>query len=357
MSTLSQLISENYVMIYELVGLLIMLGIGVHLSDRVKKLTLIVVILLGLEIFLFYLEKWTQSFERLSLLRPMLTACLYSIYPIILLVTMMITVEQRTSKRILLILLIPELISVPLYFTSQWTHLICWYHENNSYSGGPLSRWPYIIFGFYCLVFLIFNVYYFRRYSGKQRLVTAYIILGALVGVLYYKVFEEDRDFSALFSSALLLYFIYLYIHRSKTDPLTQLLNRQSYYQDLQQDRQITAVVSIDMNDLKYWNDNFGHEAGDTALKTIAEILQKNCEKTGRVYRVGGDEFMILFMGAGELSVINSIDRMVVSLSETPYACAFGYAMKPQDVQVEDAIRESDGKMYAQKEQMKKASR
>ena len=355
---LTNYVSENDGMIYELVGLLALLGIGVHLTERTKKLTLAVVVLLVLESAAFHLERWTQTLNRVVLLRPMLTAFVYSIYPIILLVVMQIIASQELTRRRLLLLLIPEFVSVPLYFTSQWTHLVCWFSKPNNYSGGPLATWPYGIFVFYTLVFLLYNLRYFRNYALKERGVLAVIVLGPMLGVLYCKIFGSEQDYSDLFSSALLLYYIYLYVHQAKTDPLTALLNRQSCYQDQKlRGRAITAVASVDMNELKYLNDSFGHEAGDAALQTVARILEKHCGPTGRVYRVGGDEFTIFYTGAGEAEVAEAVEGMRRAMEATPYSCAFGYAVKGPADSVADAVRASDHRLYEDKAAMKRAIR
>ena len=347
---------ENYEMILELIGLLVVLGISVHVSERIKRLTLAVVILMFVESGCFHVERWTQSFEQLSMLRPMLTAAIYSLHPVILVLIMQITVSERLPARTLLRLLIPELISVPLYFTSQWTHLIFWYRQDNHYvtGPGPLSYWPYAIFFLYSLLFLIHNLRFFKRYSGKSRLSTVFIVCAPLLGVLYYKLYSIDKDYSALFTAALLLYYIFVYIHMAKIDPLTSLLNRQSYYQDMQLgEKSITGVVSVDMNELKYLNDNFGHEAGDKALKTISAILHERCGRGGIAYRIGGDEFMILYTGTGEKDITAAIDDMRAGLSETPYTCAFGLAMVKPGSTIHEALVEADAQMYADKAKLK----
>ena len=82
------------------------------------------------------------------------------------------------------------------------------------------------------------------------------------------------------------------------------------------------------MNELKYYNDTFGHAKGDEALRTISNVLKKYCGKGGHVYRVGGDEFMILYYGAIESDVIKNIEKMRLEMSKTEYVCAFGYAMR-----------------------------
>jgi diguanylate cyclase (GGDEF)-like protein len=347
-------IVENFVMIMELIGLLVLLGISAHGSERMKRLTLAVVALLLLESVCFHLERWTQTFERVSLLRPMLTAAIYSLYPVILVLVMQITVRKKLRGRTLLLLLIPEIVCVPIYFTSQWTHLVCWFHEDNHYAGGPLAWLPYMVFGFYSLVFLIHNLRYFRSYSGKSRFTAVYIVLAPLLGVVYYLIFGVDRDYCALFTAALLLYYIFVYIHLAVIDPLTSLLNRQSYYQDLELGaKSISGVVSVDMNELKYLNDSFGHEAGDAALKTISSILLEHCGRGGVPYRVGGDEFMLLYTGVQQREIEAFVQTLRGKLSETPYTCAFGLAMVKPGGTVHEALVEADANMYADKAALK----
>lgn len=86
-----------------------------------------------------------------------------------------------------------------------------------------------------------------------------------------------ERIPSELFASLLIIYYLSLYVLTAKEDTLTQLLNRQCYYADMEKMAdKITAVVSVDMNDLKKINDSQGHDAGDKALKKVAECLGKS---------------------------------------------------------------------------------
>ena len=141
----------------------------------------------------------------------------------------------------------------------------------------------------------------------------------------------------------------------AKIDPLTHLFNRQSYYQDIEgNERYITGVASIDMNDLKYLNDTFGHSAGDEALKTVATIMKENSGKNSTVYRVGGDEFMIFFYGADEERIRSAIGKMREELGKTDYVLAFGYAMVSKELGITEAIKVSDLQMYTDKAELKK---
>ncbi|MCR5663965.1 MAG: GGDEF domain-containing protein [Oscillospiraceae bacterium] len=349
-------ILENYVMLFELIGVLVIMEISVHIPDRIKRLTVTVVFLLLIESLIFTVERWTQSFETLSPARPLLTYSMYTIYPIILLILMQITVTEQMTKKTFFLLLIPEFISIPLYFTSMLTHMVCWFSEDNRYHPGPLRLWPYAIFGLYTLIFLIHNIRYFRHSNHISRVSVLFIVIGPVLGVVYYKYFETDYDYSALFASAILLYYIYLYIHMAKIDPLTKLLNRQSYYQEMNVNaRSITGVASVDMNELKYLNDNFGHEAGDEALKTVAEVMRQHCGNNGSVFRIGGDEFIILYANSDEAEISAAIDRMRQKMAETPYTCAFGFAMKKKGSSVYDTVLKADEMMYADKEAIKQA--
>ena len=79
-------------------------------------------------------------------------------------------------------------------------------------------------------------------------------------------------------------------------DGLTGLFNRRAFDKDLLNASGTEAhkyyLVLIDIDHFKAFNDNYGHEAGDQALKRIARYLSK--EVTGRVYRYGGEELAII---------------------------------------------------------------
>ena len=85
----------------------------------------------------------------------------------------------------------------------------------------------------------------------------------------------------------------------SITDELTRLFNRRSYDEDLQNLRNNEldpnfVLFSIDINGLKKANDTNGHIAGDELIKAAATCLSSTVGSNGKVYRTGGDEFMII---------------------------------------------------------------
>ena len=86
----------------------------------------------------------------------------------------------------------------------------------------------------------------------------------------------------------------------SRTDPLTGLLNRRVFYEELDRRLAYTArtgrngvLCYVDLDNFKCANDIHGHQHGDSALKAIARLLEENCRVNDLVARLGGDEFAL----------------------------------------------------------------
>lgn len=168
--------------------------------------------------------------------------------------------------------------------------------------------------------------------------------------------FLFGSSFASLFATtimiALFTYYEFTTLLLTKKDPLTGLLNRQAYYADSAKDKDsITALISIDMNGLKSINDNQGHTAGDKAIATLAECLQKAAKRRQSCYRVGGDEFLVLCRKNTLEEVQGYIERVRRLVNETPYSCSIGYSYSANhDKSIDALIRESDEMMYLDKQ-------
>ena len=101
----------------------------------------------------------------------------------------------------------------------------------------------------------------------------------------------------------------------SNTDELTNLQNRRAFDKKIEsmkfQPQIDMAVVTFDLNNLKYTNDNYGHHAGDELIKAAANSIRKHLERFGNIYRTGGDEFVAILNG--NVADINSaLEQMSV---------------------------------------------
>ncbi len=101
---------------------------------------------------------------------------------------------------------------------------------------------------------------------------------------------------------------------------------RKTFYDDVSRhESSINGVIQIDMNGLKYLNDNFGHDAGDIALKEIAKVFEKCIDKKTMIpYRMSGDEFVILMIGGTKEKLDNVVEVIRQKVLETPYSIAIG---------------------------------
>jgi diguanylate cyclase (GGDEF)-like protein len=84
-------------------------------------------------------------------------------------------------------------------------------------------------------------------------------------------------------------------------DPLTGALNRRAYDEGVGLDvigARFGTAMMLDMDNLKAVNDAYGHAAGDDLLRRLVETVRGCVRPTDRVYRWGGDEFLVLFPGA-----------------------------------------------------------
>jgi diguanylate cyclase (GGDEF)-like protein len=95
----------------------------------------------------------------------------------------------------------------------------------------------------------------------------------------------------------------------SFTDYLTGLRNRNGLYDSFnrllkkasrRKEALDLAVLYIDLDNFKYYNDTFGHDVGDLVLKEVAEILSITAKDSGFAIRYGGDEFLIILENAGK---------------------------------------------------------
>ena len=133
-----------------------------------------------------------------------------------------------------------------------------------------------------------------RKYRCVEKQNGAYIVA----------VMVEDSYYLQGSLFAILIVGIYLkekyekekFRYTSNTDELTRCYNRRAYEEDINK-LDLTkewVYVSMDINGLKNANDSFGHAAGDEIIRAAADCMKNSFSEHGKVYRVGGDEFVVI---------------------------------------------------------------
>ncbi len=154
------------------------------------------------------------------------------------------------------------------------------------------------------------------------------------------------------------------------TDFLTSLYNRNHFYQSIKhvqsqskRTNKLYGVIMMDIDHFKNFNDNYGHEFGDTVLKEIANIIKNSSRDSDIPYRWGGEEFIVLVLNTsiGELArfaqrirknvekaKIDSEDK-VLSVNVT-ISCGVAIANASNIDNVDNTINLADQRLYTAKE-------
>lgn len=132
---------------------------------------------------------------------------------------------------------------------------------------------------------------------------------------------------------------------------------------EARRNRQMSAVMFLDLDGFKAINDAHGHEFGDLVLKEIACRIKGEIRETDTVARIGGDEFIIILSSVPELEIVERIAASLIDGVAAPFdierieecvSASVGIALYPDHgTTAEQLIRSADKAMYAVKRQGK----
>lgn len=132
----------------------------------------------------------------------------------------------------------------------------------------------------------------------------------------------------------------------AETDALTQLLDRSTLAARMSEHAPDAAVLLIDLDGFKLYNDRRGHEEGDRLLVAFADALRASIRRHDLAFRLGGDEFLVLLPGADQSvaeEVLTGL-RQRWSQAGTPVSFSAGIAATEPDL-----VRRADERMYRDK--------
>jgi diguanylate cyclase (GGDEF)-like protein/excisionase family DNA binding protein len=148
---------------------------------------------------------------------------------------------------------------------------------------------------------------------------------------------------------------------RAQMDALTGLRNHGTFRDELKAAVLAGgrfALLMLDLDDFKTFNDRHGHEAGNVLLRSIAEAIRRACRESDQLYRYGGDEFAIILPRTGLDDAIDVAQRIRGAIRDQPggtrrragMRCSVGVATFPADASDQAGLLlAADRAMYAAK--------
>lgn len=115
------------------------------------------------------------------------------------------------------------------------------------------------------------------------------------------------------------------------------------------------TIMIIDLNNIAYINDNYGHEEGDNVIKQAANILITTQVENSEIMRTNGNEFLVYMVNYDEKQVITYIRKLTKEFKELShgFGAAIGYSMIIDGLKtIDDAINEATLDMKSNKEEI-----
>ncbi|MBR6185891.1 MAG: GGDEF domain-containing protein [Clostridia bacterium] len=245
---------------------------------------------------------------------------------------------------------IPFILNGLLFGSAIFAPLSFSFDADYCFQRGPLGNAVfYVCFGYLVMILYTIHIRFKDRRAGDTFII--YLCALGCIGAMTVDVlFEEITLISAILISSMVFY-LFLRTQDMDHDSLTRLWNRWTFYEDCRKNgNAVTAVASIDMNGLKKINDEQGHDAGDRALKTIGRGLRAVMDRKRIAYRMGGDEFMLLFFHCSEEEISKTVKAFLDEMRKAEMSIAMGLAKKQECADsLDEMIRVSDRRMYEQK--------
>ncbi len=210
------------------------------------------------------------------------------------------------------------------------------------------------------------NSYYNYRNSGLADISRSIVERSSFMGLFLIILVIVSVPLIAL----VFLYFYFKHKRKVKkvkkedrhkyTDLLTSLKNR-NYLNKKAPDWENSkvypqAVVIIDLNNVKYVNDNYGHEEGDKLIVTAASTLVNTQLENSEIIRTDGNEFLVYLVGYSERQVETYAKKLEKEMKSLPhdFGASVGYSMIEDDIKtLDDAINEATLEMMTKKQGLK----
>jgi len=194
------------------------------------------------------------------------------------------------------------------------------------------------------------------NYNSNNKLIQMLIALSSavilvLVGVITGKIIKKRKDHNSKLSKTEKLRYI---------DSLTSLKNRNYLNDNVSNwdasDIYPQSIIVVDLNNLAYINDNFGHTEGDKVIVEGAAVLINNQLPNSEIIRTNGNEFLVFMVGNDEKTVVTYIRKLHREFKKLShgFGAAIGYSMITDEIKtIDDAVNEATLDMRNNKQETK----
>lgn len=232
--------------------------------------------------------------------------------------------------------IVPRSADVQLYTDAPINNLV----SIKSYIGEPLLKEDGSLFGTLCAI---------DPEPQPDELLDDAPLFNLMAQILSYILQSELREGEQKRRAE-------LFEAEALTDALTGLFNRRAWDELIAKEEERckryghpSAVLMIDLNDLKITNDTLGHAAGDMLIKKMASTLKGIVRNNDIVARLGGDEFAVLSIETNLENAKTLVLRVQNAFAKAGISAAIGLAMRNTTEGLSATVKEADKKMYHNK--------
>jgi diguanylate cyclase (GGDEF)-like protein len=192
-------------------------------------------------------------------------------------------------------------VNAVLLILSQFNGWYYYIDSDNIYHRGPLFFFPVITI--FMLIIAAFTIIVKNRGNMEKKSFFSsltFFAIPPLIGIILQVKFYGTSFVLNSVVLSMLVVFINIQNHSMYTDHLTGVNNRKKLDAYLKKKVKLCAreksfsAILIDINNFKYINDTYGHDAGDNALEISAKLLKSCISTSDFIARFGGDEFCIV---------------------------------------------------------------
>lgn len=228
--------------------------------------------------------------------------------------------------------------------------------------GAPGSYWPFLLVVAYYFILPEKRAWVFNLLSLAAILPAAWYVLQPAPAFRFTAVLLGVSLFAYI--SMRVINMLYRLLHgKAVTDTLTGLYNRtllndalQHAMAQSQRSGVPMTLLSFDIDGFKEINDTHGHDIGDRILETLGELIRARARSSDMVFRVGGDEFLLLAHNTDEHHGARVAEKLrhevehSLLIGEQKITLSIGVSRLQENMDVAEWLKSCDVKMYTAKE-------